>query len=161
MVYYSLGERVMMKKILKKIKKILLSITREQREKKTFDRYNVERKRLESLPERVLSSRYVYLKSKYEYHKNIFSLFIGTILIGVLTGAGKFSYNLTVKGMQVIYHDSLNVERDKTSILIIVSLFFIFIVIVVLLILLIYLRELYLMRKTLLIMEEIRKEKRD
>lgn len=151
----------MMKKILEKFKKALLSITREQREKKAFIRYNIERKRLESLPERVLSSRYVDLKSKYEYHKNIFSLFIGTILIGVLAGAGKFLYNLTVKGMQMIYHDSFNIERDTRSILIIVSLFFLFIVIVVLLILIIYLRELYFMRRNLFIMEEIRKEKRD
>ncbi|WP_439443650.1 hypothetical protein ACSMFR_02315 [Listeria aquatica] len=151
----------MMKINFKKVKKKILSITREEREKKAFARYDIERKRLESLTNRELSSRYVYTKAKYEFRKNIFSLFIGVILIALLTGSGKFLYQLAVKSMLVINQGSLHIERDKTVVLGLVSVFFIFIALAILLIFVVYLRELYFLRKTLLIMEEVRVEKKD
>ncbi|WP_099221858.1 hypothetical protein [Listeria costaricensis] len=145
-----------MNKRIGKLKKAILSMKIEEREKRQYARYESECQELEALSERELSSRFVHLKAKYEYRRNIFSFLIGAILLTALTGGWKYFYNFTIKCMQLFYTDGVRTREETSIIIMIAMIFFVFLAVAVFLVCIIYLKELYITKKTLLIIEEVR-----
>ncbi|ENM1174076.1 hypothetical protein [Listeria seeligeri] len=150
-----------MNNFLKKVEKIATYITYNERERRKYARYELEMREFEAFSERELSLRYVNLKARYEFRKNIFSFIVGAILLTVLTGVWKSFYNLSVKSLQLFYTNNASSKEDTLVIIACGFMLFAVIGIILLVVIVIYLKELYLMKRLLLMIEEIRTRNKD
>lgn len=62
------------------LRKIIMYFTLQERERRAYGRYEIERKRMESLTDRELHDLYIRLKSTYEYKKTFFT-FVGVTFL--------------------------------------------------------------------------------
>lgn len=150
-----------MKKFLKKVEKFANYITYKEKEKRKYVQFELEMQELEALSEQELISKYINLKASYEFQKNIFSFVIGALLITILTGAWKSFYNLSVKSLQFFYINSSSSKEDTLVIIVCAFILFATIAIVLLVFIIRHLKKLYVMKRQLLMIEELRTRKKD
>lgn len=148
-----------MKITIKKIKKTAMYFSRHEREKRIFSLYARERNNYECLSDRELSARYVDIKARYEFKKNILSVFVGAIFITVLTGAWSSFFKFANHMLQLLSLGESEPEKVGKVGLILFSTLFCFLILIVAALLTLYLRSLYRLQKKLLIIEEIRKSR--
>lgn len=143
-----------MKKIGKQILKSIMYFSRQEREERSFGKYTQERIRLEGLTLNRLRHQHVTLKSKYEYKKNIYVVFIGAILLSILTGSWKFLFELAKKIIQYVSlqeNTEASLVTGWTTILII---FYITLTLLIFIALLGFIRTLYHLNRELLMIED-------
>lgn len=142
---------------MNKFKKAVMYFSRREREKRIYSLLDKEREIYEPLSDRELSAQYVNTKSKYDFKKNILSVFVGTIIITVLTGVWTSFFKLANQMIQLLSSGQSEPEKMGTIGLILFSSFFCFFVLIVVIVLIAYLRSIYRLQKKMLIIEEIRK----
>lgn len=141
-----------------KISKWLLYFSRQEREKRAYQLYTKKRIRLEKLSMDQLGFLRISLKANYDYQRNKYAAFLGTILLGILTGAWRALLHLAEK---VIRYASVEVDADPFFIqswTIIIVIFFITATLLVFVAILGFTKSLYHVHKELLIVEDILKE---
>ncbi|MBC1793660.1 hypothetical protein [Listeria booriae] len=148
-----------MKKSMDKIKNMLAYLSRSSWEKRQYIKYDKERRDLETLTNRELSSKYVNTKAKYEYKRNILSFFVGAILLAIFMGMWGIFYNAVKQSLKLIYSVSASNELAVAS-LIIASIFFAIVVILIIFFLFMYLNSLHYLHRQLLIIEEVRDDRK-
>ena len=131
--------------------------SRREREKRIFSLYAKERKIYESLSDRELSAWYVDIKARYEFKKNILSVFVGAIFITVLTGAGSSFFKFANHMLQLLSFGESEPEKVAKVGFILFFTLFCFLILIVVALLALLLQSLNRLQKKLLIIEEIRK----
>lgn len=131
--------------------------SRREREKRIFSLYAKERKIYERLSDRELSAWYVDIKARYEFKKNMLSVFVGAIFIIILTGAGSSFFKFANHMLQYLSLGESEPEKVAKVGFILFSTLFLSLILIVVVLLTLWLHSLYRLQKKLLIIEEIRK----
>ena len=147
-----------MKKLKARFLNYLMYFSRQEREKRAYYKYTKKRLRLEKLSINQLKYQQITLKSKYEYKKNIYAIFLGAILLSILIGSWRTLFSLAEK---IIQYTSLQNNADSFLIkgwTIIVVLFFITATLLIIIAALSFMRTLYRINEELLMVEEVLKD---
>lgn len=147
-----------MKKIKKYIYEAVMYFSLQEREKREYSNYKKEYNRLKELSEDELNARYINTQSKYGYKKNLFSLFIITVLITALTSAWSFFSGFSKNLLQIMVSDQTDIAEAAKVVLFISGIVFIAVIIAIVVTVVFYLQVLCDLNKTLLMIEEIRKK---
>lgn len=128
----------------------------QEREKREYIRYKNEYEKLEKISVSELSSRYVNTKSMHEHKKNVFSFFVVTILMATIMGVWEHIYSFCVKILEMIYLNQGKIENISIISFIVASGIFTFMIVLAFIFLISSIKELYILHKKLLIIEEVR-----
>lgn len=142
-----------------KLLKHLMYISRQEREKRAYCKYTQKRLRLEKLSINQLKFQRITLKAKYEHKRNIYAIFLGAILLSILTGTWGTLFDLTGK---IIEYASVQTDPDPLFVkgwTIIVVIFFVTATLLILIAALSFIRSLYHLNEELLMVEDALKEK--
>lgn len=140
------------------LKKLVMYFTLQEREKRLYEHYEINRKELENLSNRKLHAKYIKLKSEYEFKKVFFTFFIVTLFISILMGIWKNFYQFFQKTLKLFFYQENSIEVTKVSLFIYSGIFGI-VVIVMFICIIIYLKNMYRIYEYILLIEEIREEK--
>lgn len=118
-----------------KWKKLLLSITIKERQKKQLNKFIEERKVYEQMSDLELKSLYIHTKTKLEHKRNLTMTILITVAITVLIGGWKQSVGLLSNAVEAylltnsISVDELDVVISLTFVLLFALLFLIVVII--------------------------------
>lgn len=138
-------------------RKILMYFTLQEREKRSYARYENDRSQLESLTEREQHERYVTLKTKLEYRKQVFLFVITGVVLSSITGLWKTFFNYFKTSLQ-LYLTNVNTLSESKLIWAISSFLMIVAILALFISVIIYLRNTYSIYRKLLIIEKIKGE---
>ncbi|EGO6705185.1 hypothetical protein GP420_002504 [Enterococcus faecalis] len=137
------------------LKKIIMYFTLQERERRAYGRYEIERRRMESLTDRELHDLYIRLKSTYEYKKTFFTFVGVTFFVSIVSGIWKSFYQF-LQNTFTLYAKQTN-SLEITKLIWELSFFLVGIFLVVIFVsFIIYLKNLYSIYKQLLLVEELR-----
>ncbi|MBC1292240.1 hypothetical protein HCJ46_10320 [Listeria booriae] len=148
-----------MTQIMQKMKNAILYITRPQREKRQYARYEKERCRFEKMTDRELSACYVNTKASYEHMKNFFTFVVVAILLAVVMGVWKKFSLFIMESVRLLYSNAPHSEESTKIVMIVGAMVFAFIAVSALLLIALFLRGLHLIQRKLLVIEEERNER--
>lgn len=137
------------------LKKIIMYFTLQERERRAYARYEIERKKMESLTDRELHELYIRLKSMYEYKKKFFTFIGVTFFISIVSGIWEKFYQFLQNTFKLYVKQTHSLEITK--LIWELSFFLVGMLLIVLSIsFIIYLKNLYSIYRQLLLVEEIR-----
>ncbi|EGO8511478.1 hypothetical protein ELZ39_11350 [Enterococcus faecalis] len=142
---------------MKRLRLLILYFTYQERKKRQYKEYDKERKKLESLTNRQLDFEYIEVKNNYQYKKNIYSLFLGTLLLATLTKSNSIFYE-TIHQIGVVYKDVLGTQGEawlRITMIVYISVSIIF-VLTIFIVIVSYLTSLKNLHKKILLIEEIK-----
>ncbi|WP_338631838.1 hypothetical protein [Clostridium baratii] len=140
------------------VRKIVMYFTLQEREKRSYERYEINRKKLESLTDRNLHEKYIKLKSTYEFKKGFFTFFGVTLALSILTGMWKNFYQVFQRTLKLFFYQENSIEATKVILIVYIGIV-VTIVIAMFIWIIIYLKNMYRIYEQLLLIEEIRAEK--
>lgn len=144
---------------MKRLRLLILYFSYQERKKRQYKKYDKERKKLESLTNRQLDFEYIEAKNNYQHKKNIYSLFLGTLLLAILTKFSSVFYE-TINQIRVVYKGVLGTPEEawiRITMIVYISISIIFIV-TIFIVIVSYLNSLKNLHKKILLIEEIKKE---
>lgn len=139
-------------------KKIIMYFTLQESERRAYLRYEIERKRLESLTDREVHALYIRLKSTYEYKKNLFAFVGVTFFISIVSGIWRGGYQFFQNTLKLYARQANSLELTKfiwelSFFIVGISLVVIFVSFII------YLKNLNRIYRQLLLVEEIQGDK--
>lgn len=140
-----------------KLSHYIMSISFQERKKKALEKYRKEVNRLEDIADDEVDFEYINLKSKYEHKKNVFFIFILTIIISILMNVWKYFFNIIEKAIQFIINQGIEVAIAKAVLMSTVSVIAL-ITVLTFLVIQSYVKQMHEIYMELLIVEEIKKK---
>ena len=135
-------------------KNCVMQLSLQERRKRKYKRLEVEVQRLRRLPKLEFEFEYISLKSEYEYKKNIFSLLLLTIILATLADAWGLFYRFVQKILEYTAQAGSSSEMG----FFIAGIVAIFISIILIFWLISYMKGLYLLHQSLLLVQMIKDE---
>ena len=142
--------------IKEKIERYVMYNSFQERKKRDLIQYKKEISRLHDMEIDAIDMEYINVKSEYEHKKNIFAVFMLSILISALMGVWKYFYIFMEKTIRfnASYQGS---ETETAKVAFILSVIIVtFITIMFLIILIIYMKRMHRLYKNLMMLEEER-----
>lgn len=140
----------------KNIIDVIMYFSFQERKKREYRLDKMKYEQLKSMTDEQLTFEYINTKTKYEYKKNVFTLFLITIVLSVIMNVWKYFFNFLNKALQFASMYQENVIDVMKIGFIIAIIIVLSIKMVILMILLVSIRQLYLLYKYLLLIKEIR-----
>lgn len=137
------------------LRKIVMYFTLQELEKRSYERYEINRKKLESLTDRKLHEKYIKLKSTYEFKKRFFTFFSLTVALSILTGMWKEFFQVFQGILKLCFYKENSIEATKVILIICIGIV-VTIVVTMFMWIIIYLKNMYRVYEQLLVVEEIR-----
>ena len=128
----------------------------QEREKREISNCLEEYNRLEKLAEDELTARYILIKAKYRFKKNLFLFFIFIVLMTAFS-AWSFCFSFSKNLLQMIASNQTDIAEAVKAVFLISGISFIALIIAVAVTVIFCLRALHDLDKRLLLIEEIRK----
>lgn len=139
-------------------KKMIMYFTLQERERRAYKRYELNRQRFESLTILQLHERYIKMKSLYEYKKSFLTFFVVTLFLTILTGIWKGFFQYFKQALQLFFNQENSLE--VTKVIIVISVFLLVTIVVVMFIsIVLYLKNLYRLYEQLMLIEDVRENK--
>ena len=142
----------------KYIYKAVMYFSFQEREKREISNCLEEYKRLEELAEDELTARYILIKAKYRFKKNLFLFFILTVLLTAFS-VWSFCFNSYRNLLQIIISNQTEIAETAKAVFLISGITFTAIIIAFVITVIFCLRALHDMNKKLLLIEEVKKNK--
>lgn len=134
--------------------------SRQSREERAYHQYTKKKLILEKLSINRLKFHLVTLKTKYEYKRNVCAIFLGTILLTILTGTWGTVFDLTQK----IIGYALGQKNADTLLVkgwtLIILIFFITVTFLIFITALSFMKNLYRLHEEILMVEDVLKDKK-
>lgn len=146
-----------MNHIGEKLSHYIMSISFKERKKKAFQNYKKEVKRLEDMADDEVDFEYINLKSKYDHKKNVFFIFILTIIICFLVNVWKYFFNIIEKIIQLTVNQEIEFAIAKVLFIGTITII-VFITVLTFFVIQSYLKQMHGIYMELLIVEEIKKK---
>ena len=140
----------------KYIYKAVMYFSFQEREKREISNCLEEYNRLEELAEDELTARYILIKAKYRFKKNLFLFFILTVLVTAFS-VWSFCFNSYRNLLQIIISNQTEIAETAKAVFLISGITFTTIIIAFAVTVVFCLRALHDLNKTLLMIEEIKK----
>ncbi|MBF0798912.1 MULTISPECIES: hypothetical protein [Enterococcus] len=150
-----------MKKNTTDLKKCLMYFSRQSREERAYHKYTNDKLMLEKLSINRLKFQLITLKTKYEYKRNVCAIFLGTILLTILTGTWGTVFDLTRK---IIEYAVGKANVDPLLVkgwTLIILIFFITATFLIFITALSFMRTLYQLHEEILMVEDVLKAKKE
>ncbi|HIB1873275.1 TPA: hypothetical protein ACWWCX_001784 [Enterococcus faecium] len=142
------------------VRKVILYPTFIEREKRLYEKYEVERHRVESLTKRQQHELYVRFKSNFEYRKTIASFVLITIFVSMVTGMCTIFFKFLKSSLNLFLEHVHTLDESKIiwelSVFIFISLLLLLSIMI-----LVYIRNTYSLYKKLLLVEAVMKESKE
>lgn len=142
-----------------KLRGVILYSTINEREKRLYQKYMFDRRKIEGLSAKQKQALNIRLKAKFEYRKTVFNFLVVTLFISAITGVWSIFFDFLKESFMLFVENIHTLEESKIvwiiSLLLLISVFTLMVVSVV-----IYLRNTYSIYKKLLLLEEIIKEEK-
>lgn len=136
-------------------KKIVMYFSLQECEKREYERYEINRRDLESLSSRNLHEKYIRLKSKYEFKKRFFTFFIIIVFFTIITGMCNSFYKFFSKILILFFNQENSIE--VTKVILVIYMFILAILVIVMFVcIILYLKNIYRIYEQILLIEEIR-----
>lgn len=148
-------------KYMLKLKSAFLYFSLIECEQREYSLYAQEYARLDSLTTKELSSRYVNTKAKLEHKKNVLLSFLIIILTTVLTKARELFVSFCQEYFTINYADQKTLEDIASISIALSAVVYISAAAIVLILLMSLLSELFGLHKKLLVIEEVRQNRKD
>lgn len=143
----------------RKFNKTIMYFSLIEREKRKYALYAKQRTMYEQLSGIELSERYIDAKSRYEAKKYSFIIFVGVILLTILTQFWITFFKFTNRMLHIISLGQPEPENIAKVGLILFSILMFFVIFISFITVSNYLRSLYHLYRRLLLIEEVRKNK--
>lgn len=137
-----------------RFKNYVMSFSLPRRRERELSAYRQRVHQLRNMDKDELNYEYVNLKAKYEHKKSALTLFIISIALAVLMNVWKKFFAFME---MVLQYENSSVEITEVSFIISV-ITAIFITSIILFFLLTFMKELYVMKKEMMIIEEVKNE---
>ena len=141
-------------------KEYLMYFSRQTREERVYHKYTKKKLMLEKLTINRLEFQLISLKTKYEYKRSLYAIFLGAILLSILTGVWGTVFDLARK---IIEYASKQTNVDPMFVkgwTLIVLIFFITATFLILILSLNFMKKLYYLHEEILIVEDVLKDKK-
>ncbi len=142
----------------KYIYKAVMYFSFQESEKREISNCLEEYNRLEKLAEDELTARYILIKARYRFKKNLFLFFILTVLI-IAFSVWNFCFNSSRNLLQIIASNQTEIAEAVKAFFLISGITFTAIIIAFSVTVIFCLRALHDLNKRLLLIEEIRKNR--
>ncbi len=139
------------------IYKAVMYFSFQEREKREISNCLEEYNRLEKLDEDELTARYILIKARYRFKKNLFLFFILTVLI-IAFSVWSFCYNFYENMLQITACNQTEIAEAVKAVILIFGISFTAIIIAFSVTVIFSLRALHDLNKTLLMIEEMKKK---
>ncbi len=140
----------------KYIYKAVMYFSFQEREKREISNCMEEYNRLERLAEDELTARYILIKAKYRFKKNLSLFFILTVPV-IAFSLWSFCFNFSENLLQITASNQTEIAETAKAVFLISSITFTAIIIAFVVTVIFCLRALYDLNKRLLLIEEIKK----
>lgn len=148
-----------MRKDRKKFKDYVMGFSYQAKRKRKLESFNQEVKKLRKMDGNELNFEYIEMKTELDHKKNVLSLFIISIALAVLMNAWSKFFSF----MQLVLQYAATSGDDSTEIMKISFVISVLISIVITLFILFFLfdlsKDMMIIQRKLMIIEDIRKEK--
>jgi hypothetical protein len=129
------------------------SFTLSERKKKQFKKFSEMKRFFESLNEDKLLFEYVNTKALFEHRSKIFSFFLATILLSVLTGLWKEVYSILLKCIELTTSGKY-IEQAQITLIVFCGVFAI-VCFTILAVFIFYLNSIYRLNKKKILLEKV------
>lgn len=143
-----------------KFKDFIMQFSFQERKKRNLEKYEKKINRLKNLSINEFNYLYVELQRKYHFKKNTASFFLVALLISIITGIWNKFLSFGQKAL-VTYFSQASNEKDIAMF----TFIFLFLVVLIMslsvgIIIFLYLKSLSDIKKELIIMEQVKGQKR-
>lgn len=147
-----------MLKLGEAIKRLVMSVSIQERRKKNLCHYRQEISRFQNMEKDELNLEYINMKTEYEHRKNIISIFLLSIVLSVLMDIWNFFYGFIEN---VVRYNAINQVSEAEIVQVVFVVFLILIVFISSIILGIlnsYMKRMRYIYRSILIIEELRSQ---
>lgn len=146
-----------MKNRKENFKRYVISLSFKEKRKRELSKYRKRISEIKKMDADELDFEYISLKSKYEHKRNILTLFIISIVLAVLMNVWNSFFEFIEKVLRYTEVMAVNGEDVAKVGFIIAIISVVFITALVLFVLSCYIKDIYHIRKELMIIEAARK----
>lgn len=146
-----------MKNRKENFKRYIISLSFKEKRKRELSKYRKRISEIKKMDADELDFEYISLKSKYEHKRNILTLFIISIVLAVLMNVWNSFFEFIEKVLRYTEVMAVNGEDVAKVGFIIAIISVVFITVLVLFVLSCYIKDIYHIRKELMIIEAARK----
>lgn len=139
---------------IKWFKHFVMSFSFKQRRAKELIRYRNRIHQIENMESDEIDFEYIRLKSKYEYKKSVLTIFMITIILSIWMNLWKAFFVFIEKNLYYV-STMKGCEITKIGVVIFVNVLALSIILI-LIIMITYMKDIYIIRKELMIVEMIR-----